>query len=71
MKYGGGKRLRRSSTSLRDYGVLKWRETGGEGLKGKWGKQSWLFAGIGELLNEAIEVGLEEVVLDDAVFLEF
>ena len=30
-----------------------------------------MFAGIGELLNEAIEVGLEEVVLDDAVFLEF
>ena len=26
----GRKRLRRSSCALRDYGVMKWRETGGE-----------------------------------------
>jgi hypothetical protein len=34
-------------------------------------KESWLVAGIGKLLDDAVEVGLEEVVLDDAVFLEF
>jgi hypothetical protein len=26
----GGKRLRRSFSALRDYGVMKWRATGGE-----------------------------------------
>ena len=28
MKYKSGKRLRRSSSALRDYGVMKWRATG-------------------------------------------
>jgi hypothetical protein len=30
IKYEGGKRLRRSSSALRDYGVMKSRVTGGE-----------------------------------------
>ncbi len=39
------KRLRRCDES---------RVTGGEGLKGRWKKFSWLFAGIGELLDDAV-----------------
>jgi hypothetical protein len=30
MKYESGKRLRQSSSALRDYGVMKWRATAGE-----------------------------------------
>jgi hypothetical protein len=30
MKVEGRKRLQRSSSALRDYGVMKWRVTGGE-----------------------------------------
>ena len=69
MKYEGGRKkapaavLLRAARLRRDEVAENWWRGGR--------KQSWLFAGIGQLLNEAIEVGLEEVVLDDAVFLEF